>query len=228
MILTLDIIKKTYAPYSDAENSIAMSRYMKNQFPFLGIKKKESAPINRELFKSYALPEGEELKKLVQALFIEPEREYHYFAMRLLEKKKNGLTSADLPFVESLLLQNSWWDSIDDLSPNIVGHIIRQGHPADLDRMMAWVQSDHFWLQRAGLLHQLKFKSTMNEDLLIKMIEHLKYEKEFFIRKAIGWILREYSKTAPDFVVSYVSTAELSKLSEREALKWLRAKGEHV
>jgi len=228
MILTLDIIKKTYEPYRDADNSIAMSQYMKNQFPFLGIKKKESALINRELFESYTLPEEEVLKKLVQALFIEAEREYHYFAIRLLEKQRDGLASVDLPFVESLLLQNSWWDSIDDLSPNIVGHIIRQGHPADLERMIVWVQSDNFWLQRAGLLHQLKFKSTMNEDLMINMIEHLKYDEESFIRKAIGWILREYSKTAPDFVVSYVSTAELSKLSEREALKWLRAKGERV
>lgn len=225
MILTLDIIKETYTPYADADNSVTMSRYMKNQFPFLGIKKKDSAPINRELFRTYELPESHALKMLVQALFTEPEREYHYFAIRLLDKQRHDLTSDDLSFLESLVLQNSWWDSIDDLSPNIVGPIIRQGHPEDLERMMDWVTSDNFWLQRAGLLHQLKFKSKMNEELLIKMIEQLKHDKEFFIRKAIGWILREYSKTAPDFVMDYVSKAGLSKLSEREALKWLRAKG---
>ncbi|GGB13298.1 DNA alkylation repair protein [Macrococcus hajekii] len=224
MILNLKTIKDTYQPHLNEVEAEAMSRYMRYQFPFLGIRKKDLAPINKLLFKTYTLPEGEGLKCLAQALFLEEEREYHYMAIRILERQKDTLYACDLYFLESLLLQHSWWDSIDDISPNIAGHIIKNRGEDELHRMWSWVKSDNFWLQRAGLLHQLKFKEQMNESLLIAMIDELKHEKEFFIRKAIGWILREYSKTNPDFVIRFVSNHQLSPLSEREAMKWMKTK----
>lgn len=88
-----------------------------------------------------------------------------------------------------------------------------------------WMNSDNMWLQRTCLLFQLKYKTSTDTQLLSSFIKPLSSSNEFFIRKAIGWALREYSKTDPDFVIQFTKENTLSGLSEREALKWLRNKG---
>jgi len=223
-MLTIDAIKNVYEPLCNAENKAQMEQYMKHNFKFLGIKKSSTAPLIRELFKTYGLPESNEAtKEIVTACFNEEAREYHYIGMIILNKCSKFFDGDDLDYIKSLILKHTWWDSVDTISPNILGDIVKRS-PHVKATLLEWCHSDNFWLRRAALLHQLKFKDEMDIPLLEQMIDILKDEREFFIRKAIGWILREYSKTDADYVVQYVKATPLSNLSANEALKWLKRK----
>ncbi|TDM02514.1 DNA alkylation repair protein [Macrococcus carouselicus] len=146
MMVNLEEIKVLYEPLADEGDAHIMSRYMKNQFSFFGIKKKGSASVNRQLFKEFGLSEGYELNCLVQSHFQEDERKYH-----------------------------CWWYSLDDLSPNRAGFIVGQGNDGERARMIKWVHADNFWLQRAGLLHPLKFKEKSTELSPLSSREALKW-----------------------------------------------------
>ncbi|TDM49178.1 DNA alkylation repair protein [Macrococcoides goetzii] len=221
-MITINDIRAAYVPLKNNEHQHSMESYMKNNFPFLGIKKSVTAPVMRELFKQ-GLPDAkEDVKALVNDCFFEREREYHYIGMVILNKKEKLFNVTDLDYIEGLLTTHSWWDSVDTIAPNIVGAIVLRERNIGEQKMREWNRSDNFWLKRASLLHQLKYKDKMNEALLTEFILHTKDEREFFIRKAIGWLLREYSKTNTGFVKEFVSTHHLSPLSEREALKWLK------
>ncbi|WP_414045000.1 DNA alkylation repair protein [Macrococcus equi] len=220
-MLTIDLIKAAYEPMCNDENSQKMASYMKNNFPFLGIPKSVTAPIMKQLFKVGLPAMKEATKALVNDCFKQAEREYHYIGMIILNKNARFFDAGDLPYLESLITTHSWWDSIDTIAPNIVGDIVLKDRIAGERIMREWNHSDNFWLQRASLLHQLKYKNKMNEALLKDLIVNTKDESEFFIRKAIGWVLREYSKTNAQFVIDFVKENNLSPLSSREALKWL-------
>ncbi|UJS28196.1 DNA alkylation repair protein [Macrococcoides canis] len=220
-MLTIEAIKAAYEPWRNEVHQAQMEKYMKHQFKYLGIKKTETTPLMRELFKDYGLPRDKsEVKRLVSDCFDQEAREYHYIGMIILNKSSKFFDGTDLEFIKSLILTHTWWDSVDTISPNILGDIVKRS-PEVKPVLLEWCTDENFWLRRAALLHQLKFKQQMDTQLLEQMIEILKDESEFFIRKAIGWILREYSKTDADYVINFVNTHELSNLSTREALKWL-------
>ena len=123
-----------------------------------------------------------------------------------------------------MITNKSWWDTVDFIASNLVGTYLKR-FPGQTETLTTqWMKSENIWLQRTCLLFQLKYKSETNTELLHQFINQLSASNEFFIRKAIGWILREYSKTNPDFVVDYVEKYPLSGLSQREALKWLNNK----
>lgn len=220
-MLTIQDIKNAYEPLRNEANRKQMESYMKNQFQFLGIKKSETAPIMRKLFKEFGLPnDKDDVKQLVMNCFSEQEREYHYIGMIILNKSSELFHGEDLSFIKSIILTHTWWDSVDTIAPNILGDIVKRSPEVKLE-LCEWCLDDNFWLKRAALLHQLKFKQQMDLPLLEQMIDHLKEDKEFFIRKAIGWILREYSKTDAAYVINFVQQHTLSNLSSKEALKWL-------
>ncbi|RXK17255.1 hypothetical protein ER639_11210 [Macrococcus sp. DPC7161] len=122
--LTFEVIQSHYEPLKNENNRVQMERYMKNQFSFLGIKKTETAPIFKQLVKTYAIEDKTHIKALVSRLFEAPFREYHYFAMMLLNRYEKMFDASDLPYLQQLIQTNSWWDSIDTISPNIVGQIV--------------------------------------------------------------------------------------------------------
>ncbi|WP_414044022.1 DNA alkylation repair protein [Macrococcus sp. EM39E] len=220
-MLTINEIKNAYESLKNKENQMTMESYMKNNFPFLGIKKSETAPVMKELFKIGLPNTKNETIELVNACFMQAEREYHYIGMVILNKKEMLFDTTDLSYLQQLLTTHSWWDSIDTIAPNIVGSIVLRDRHVGESVMREWNHSENFWLQRASLLHQLKYKDKMNEVILTEFILNTKDEQEFFIRKAIGWVLREFSKTNAVFVTDFVEEHQLSPLSEREALKWL-------
>ncbi|MCV5062626.1 DNA alkylation repair protein, partial [Escherichia coli] len=116
----------------------------------------------------------------------------------------------------------SWWDSVDSIVPTFLGDIFLK-HPELISAYIPkWIASDNIWLQRAAILFQLKYKQKMDEELLFWIIGQLHSSKEFFIQKAIGWVLREYAKTNPDVVWEYVQNNELAPLSKREAIKHIK------
>lgn len=199
-----------------------MERYMRNLFPFLGIK----TPLRKDLLKehltAYQLPEPQQLKKIVWELYQLPEREYQYVAMALLEEMKHQLTTDDLPFMRQLIESKSWWDSVDVIAPRIAGHVVMEYRVSGTAIMLEWSDAENIWTNRAAILHQLKFKSHTDTALLSSIILAHAGSSEFFLQKSIGWALREYAKTDPVWVHDFVSTHALKPLSKREALKNLK------
>lgn len=199
-----------------------MERYMRNNFPFLGIKTPLRKTLLKEHFAEYQLPEPQQLKKIVWELYQLPEREYQYVAMALLEKMKHHLTTDDLPFMRQLIESKSWWDSVDVIAPRIAGHVVMEYRVSGTAIMLEWSDAENIWTNRAAILHQLKFKSHTDTALLSSIILAHAGSSEFFLQKSIGWALREYAKTDPVWVHDFVSTHALKPLSKREALKNLK------
>jgi 3-methyladenine DNA glycosylase AlkD len=196
-----------------------MEAYMKHHFPFLGIKSPNRKKALKNYFSIYALPEKPELLEEVWEIYKMPEREYQYAAIVLLSKKQKTLSIEDLAFCAKLITEKSWWDSVDSIAPSIVGDIVKKERDNGERIMEQWSDSDNMWLNRAAILHQLKYKAETNEQLLKEIVLKHADSKEFFIQKAIGWVLREYAKTAPSFVQQFVVSNDLKPLSKREALK---------
>jgi 3-methyladenine DNA glycosylase AlkD len=141
--------------------------------------------------------------------------------MDLLDKYKKQLEVDDIVWIEKLIVTKSWWDTVDILATHLAGEYFKK-HKNKIDLITnQWNNSDNIWLQRSSLLFQLKYKQNTNVFLLENYILNLKESKEFFIRKSIGWILREYSKTNPAWVIQFLQKNELSNLSVREASKYL-------
>jgi len=208
-----------FTGHADEEQSLPMRAYMRNKFPFIGIRSPLRKQLLQQYFTIYDMPKEEDLLIEVEALYNLSEREFQYVAIALLDKQKKKLGITDLDFLKSLITEKSWWDSIDSIAPSIVGGIVLRDRDAGEEVMKQWSESDNMWLNRSAILHQLKYKKEMNEELLFSIIHQHKESQEFFIQKAIGWVLREYAKTNPGIVVSFVNSTELKPLSRREALK---------
>jgi 3-methyladenine DNA glycosylase AlkD len=196
-----------------------MEAYMKHHFPFLGIKSPIRKETLKEFFSTHQLPKEDVFFDEIWFIYSLPEREYQYAAIALLSKKLKSLTSKDLVFIEKMIIEKSWWDSVDSIAPTIVGNIVKKDRINGEQIMHQWSDSDNMWLNRSAILHQLKYKNDTNEKLLMKIILKHAGSNEFFIQKAIGWVLREYAKTNSAFVQQFVESNELKPLSKREALK---------
>jgi 3-methyladenine DNA glycosylase AlkD len=220
------LIIEEFKKVAIAEDAHAMSKYMKYKFEFLGLKKKQREEKSKEFFKLNAIPEGEDLILLVKDLWNQPYRELHYLAMQLLEKpiKKNAFN--DIDFLEYLVVNQSWWDSIDYIAANLIGKLLLKESSFQLTYPDKWISSENMWLRRTAILFQLKYKDKTDAERLFEYVLKTAQEKEFFIRKAQGWALREYAKTNPQLVLSFVEKNRdiLSNLTIREALKHLNNK----
>jgi 3-methyladenine DNA glycosylase AlkD len=198
-----------------------MSRYMKNRFTYFGIKKPKRAVIQKQWFSIIPKDFTQENKReLVLELWQKEEREFHYVAMDFMAKwKDKELVSEDSEFIEFLLTNHSWWDSVDALASNYLGRYLRL-FPIQRETVIkSWRKSENRWLRRSCLIFQLRYKSQTNFELLKSLILEFKHEKEFFIQKAIGWSLREYAKTNPVSVRNFVEESGIQGLAKREALK---------
>jgi 3-methyladenine DNA glycosylase AlkD len=215
----IEILSKEYRLNAVSARSVPMKRYMRNQFEFYGISSPERKAISSEFIKNHPVKDVNELHEIVEALWKLPQREYQYFAIDLLSKNTKMLTENDAPFLEKLIVEKSWWDTVDSLAGHVTGPWFRI-YPDQIKTITGrWNRSENIWLQRMSLLFQLKYKKETNTILLAKYIKHLSKSKEFFVQKAIGWILREYSKTNPEWVKVSVREYTLAPLSKREAIK---------
>lgn len=158
---------------------------------------------------------------MIEELWEKDEREYQYTALVYIEKSLNKLQKSDLPFMEMLITTKSWWDTVDAIAPKAVGKIAEKFPEVVEETMNGWAVSENMWLRRAALLFQLKYKQNTNEELLYHYIVQNADSKEFFIRKAIGWALREYSKTNPASVKQFIEGTRLAPLSVREGSKYV-------
>lgn len=202
--------------HRNAENQEWMEKYMRNQFSFLGIK----TPERRELAKAYL----KGLKALSMAdvftLYNKPEREYKYIAIGILTKFQKNLSIQDFEEIKALSLIEPWWDTIDSIGPLIYGPMALRDL-AVKEKLRELIYADSIWQRRISILFQLKYKDKMDEDFLAEAILQNADTREFFLDKAIGWVLREYSKTNPGFVREFIRQHKLSTLSVKEGSKYI-------
>lgn len=210
-----------YEAHANAEKAAWMKAYMKNQFEYLGLPSPVRKELTKQFYKDAGYPEPGQIGDIVREAWDMPFREYKYFALELMIRMRKKAGHDAICLYESLITDQSWWDTVDFIAPSLAGYHFQQ-HPEKRSRYInKWIRSGNIWLQRSCILFQLKYKTETDARLLSWIILELKDSKEFFIRKAIGWALREYSKTDPGFVIRFVQSNELSGLSHREALKWL-------
>ncbi len=200
-----------------------MAKYMRNQFPFLGIKTPQRRALLRQFVAEQGKPPVDDLETILRDLWQLPEREYQYSALTLLGKLEKKLPPEFVDVLEYLVVTKSWWDTVDAIAGHPVATHFRRFPQARDEAVARWRTSDNFWLRRTTLLFQLHYKTNTDVDLLFSLIRENLDSDEFFIQKAIGWALREYSKTDAAAVVDFVAATPLASLSAREALKWLKA-----
>lgn len=206
----------------DAERARPMAKYMRDQFRFLGIPAPKQRVLLREALKGAARPTEGDLGELLGHLWELPEREYQYAGCSLISRYSKVCGARFVHTIRTLVTTKSWWDTVDSLAKHGAGPLVLR-YPELASTMDAWVESENMWLRRTAILHQLGFKERTDSVRLFRYCTLPASEQELFIRKAIGWALREYSKVDADAVKAFVAEhgAELSGLSKREALLWL-------
>lgn len=210
-----------YENHADAQNAGPMKRYMRGQFEYLGIKSPQLGDLLKELISARGLPKVTELGAIARELWALPQREYQYTAIALIRKLEKQLPEEFAGTFEYLIVTKSWWDTVDAISSDALGPHFKRFPMARKKYLTKWRKSDNFWLRRACILFQLSYKDETDFDLLCKIIRENLGSKEFFINKAIGWALRQYTRIDPQGVRKFVRETPLNPLSAREALKWL-------
>ena len=211
-------LEKTFKSKADPERAEKMSQYMRNQFDYWGIMSPVRKELEREFINEYGLPEMKDLKKITKDLWSLPQREYQYTAILIVSRMKRYWKDDMIPLFEYLIKTKSWWDTVDGVAPSLAGHYFKKFGGAK-EVTGRWIESDDFWFRRSALIFQLKYRNTTDEKLLYSYIKKCNHEDEFFIRKAIGWSLREYAKWNPESVWKFVANTKLKPLSIKEALK---------
>jgi len=207
---------------ADRANAALMKKYMRNKFEFFGIKSPKRKELFRGFLKINGYPVKEEMEMMCIDLYSLKERDFHYFAMKIAESKIKEFNESAVKLFEYMIVTNSWWDTVDFIAANILGQYFKRYPNQIREVTKAWMDSDNIWLQRSCILFQLKYKQNTDLELLFSFIDKLKSSNEFFIQKAIGWILREYSKINPDEVYRYTESTVLKPLSRREALRIMK------
>ena len=206
------------------ENAFWMKKYMKDQFGFYGVKTPERRAMMKSFLKEYGLPAENELKQVIMECWSLDFRDWQYVAIALLIEYIKKPEKEIVGLLEYMVVNKSWWDTVDGIAGWLVGPLFRKYPDLIVPETTKWMNSGNIWLQRTCLLYQLNYKKNTDTEILFRFIEELSGETSFWIRKAIGWILREYSKTNPDAVLQFVNSHQLSSLSRKEALKVIQRK----
>ncbi len=210
--------------FLDGNNEIEakkMSAYMRNQFKFLGIKSPIRKKLQKEIFKEIIKPKEIDRNFVVE--FFEKEyREFQYMVIDYLIKQKNFLVEKDKFLIRNLITNKSWWDTVDIISSNLLGHICKKYPNIVNEHILSWINDENMWIRRSSIIFQLRYKEDTNLEVLSKAIKDNLSDDDFFIKKAIGWALREYSKTNSDWVENFISENKLSSLSVKEAEKYIK------
>jgi len=213
-------LRQLFKQSANPEIAAGMTAYLRNQFPHFGI----PTPRRREITKKFFANE-KKTDPIDWAFVFEcyraDERELQYAAVNYLERNAAKLTKDDIPNLKQLIETRSWWDTVDSLDAMVGGIAFKD--PSVNAILLAWSKDENFWLRRVAIDHQLRRKDKTNTELLATIIKNNLNQKEFFINKAIGWALREYSKTDPEWVRNFIdeNKKNMANLSIREAGKYI-------
>ncbi|MBD9734115.1 DNA alkylation repair protein [Streptomyces sp. H28] len=220
----LDRLTAVYPTAADPQRAVGVRAYMKDVAPFLGLATPVRRALSRTVVEGLPRPTEADCTAIALRCWDLPEREYQYFAVDYLRRHVRHCSSGFLPVARHLLTTVPWWDTVDLLAAHVVGALVA----ADRDlaaEMDAWSGDADLWLVRTALLHQLRYKERTDTARLFGYCVRQSGHPGFFVRKAIGWCLREYAKTDPEAVRAFVARERdrLAPLSVREALKNLGA-----
>lgn len=205
---------------SDSENASYMTDYMRGKFQYFGVKTTPRRDLLKKAISEHKTEVTENIREITLALYNLTEREFHLCATEIFEKYlKKSYIKNDIDLIETLITENSWWDTVDFIAKQILGKYLLV-FPEEVSNVISkFSSSKNMWLNRSAILFQLGYKNNTNKDLLFKQCEIHKHSEEFFIQKAIGWSLREYGKTNPESVLNFVNSTTLKPLSQREAIR---------
>jgi len=215
-------LRREMSAAADPERAAGMQAYMKSTMPYYGIRLPQVRAICREVLDGEAMTCDEWKGTIVGLWRGARRREERYAAMYMLTMRRHAgcLSPRDMPMLGELVVSGAWWDHVDELAM-VIGDLLRK-HPKQMRPVMRrWSTDPDLWKRRVSIICQLKFKRETDLELLYANIEPNLGDRDFFIRKAIGWALRQYAWTDPKEVARYVRAHEkqLSGLSKREALK---------
>jgi 3-methyladenine DNA glycosylase AlkD len=212
-------LKNLFEAHANAERAALMEAYMRNQFVFYGIMSPVRKALQKQFLAENGLPNPSELETIIRDTWAQPQREYQYFGLELLERGKKHWTADSITLMEALVLKKSWWDTIDFMATHWIGAYFLKFPNQKISTTERWNMDDNFWLQRVSIIFQLQYKEKTDFELLCNYILSRADSTEFFVQKAIGWALREYAKRNPKQVLDFVENTVLMPLSRREALK---------
>jgi 3-methyladenine DNA glycosylase AlkD len=218
--LVLERLTAEYGAAADPGRAAAMGAYMKHIAPFLGIPTQARRALSRTVLAGTARPDETDCTAIALRCWELAEREYHYFAVDYLRRHAGRCSSGLLPVVRHLVTTVSWWDTVDLLAVHVVGTLVA-ADPELVTDMDAWITDGDLWVARTALLHQLAYKQRTDTGRLFAYCLLQSGHPGFFIRKAIGWSLREYAKTDPESVRDFLARerGRFAPLTVREALK---------
>ena len=224
-----DAILAALREAADPVRAPQQQAYMKSEMPYLGVTVPHCRKIAARVFRQHPLPDANAWERTILDLWRSAGyREERYAAVELLnlERCSRWLEPSRVPMIEEMVVTGAWWDYVDAIAGRAMGTMLA-AHPRPVKALLRdWARDDDIWKRRTAILAQLRAKRATDTRLLADVIGPSIGESEFFLRKGIGWALREYSKTDPDWVIGYVDAhPELSGLSRREALKFLKRTG---
>ena len=198
----------------------SMSKYMQDKFRFLGVR----GATRTEIYKKY-FPDARKTKTIdwdfVENCWNKEEREFQYVVVYYLKAMQKFLKREDISRLKYLIVTKSWWDTVDLLAKVIGSLVIRiEGYDKI---MLEWSKDSNIWLRRVAILYQLSLKDKVDEIILDKILVNNLGDNEFFINKAVGWALRDYSKFNPEWVREFIKKNKdnMANLSIREASKYI-------
>jgi 3-methyladenine DNA glycosylase AlkD len=212
---------------ADSRNAIAMAAYMKTSMPFYGVPKPARAEISRELKRRFSIANQKQYERAVRGLWKLPHREEKYFAIDVARTWRAFIVPASMLLYRRLIEEGAWWDTVDEIAVHLVGAVLL-AHRREIAPMMdRWIEDANLWIRRAAIISQLKHKDLTDHVRLFRYSLAQASDKEFFIRKAIGWALRQYAYSAPERVSDYLAhhRDKLSPLTYREAARVLIKQG---
>ena len=218
-----DRLKAEVMNRSNPLRATKMEDYLRNQFSFAGIMSQERSEMLKAL-KDFGINtlSAHQKRALVTQLWEDEYRESQLMALEwMMQWNPKDYLESDLLFFEDLILQKSWWDTVDGIAPNLIGKYAKRFPEKMKEVWSVWENHPSFWIRRSCLIFQLRYRQETDLALLQHFIHSFKSDKEFFIQKAIGWSLREVSKWNPIWVKEVVEVEELKGLARREAMKYV-------
>lgn len=198
-----------------------MAAYMKTTMPFYGVRAPQRRTISKDAVCRFPIESYDRYIAVITQLWKHTHREVKYVAIDIARAYPAYICAASLPFYKRMIEEGAWWDFVDDIAINLVGKALLHD-PQELWPILdTWIDDTRLWVRRSALICQNKWKKQTDAERLFAYCLKTAYEPDFFMRKAIGWALREYAKTASDEVAVLVENHknQLSNLSRREALK---------
>jgi len=219
----VEYVQAELAKVADKSKAPEMQAYMKTNMPFYGVQKPDRLPIIRGMKADFRPETRSEYEKTIRRLWNLPYREEKYLALNYACEFVSLAEPKTLNLFEALVREGGWWDFVDVIAGHLVGAIYLKYRAEIEPHMDEWIADDDFWIRRTAILSHMKHKKATDSKRLFAYCLAQAGEKEFFIRKAIGWALREYSYAEPATVKKFLlaNKNRLSPLSFKEGAKHL-------